>query len=199
MAHHRADDAGLRGGLQALHPEHADSLDLRRQQHVLRHAVHARRSVRAGAERPCTRRLSLQLDAARGRRRRSIFVLYIALLPAGNRGPRLRRLRLRRAFVADRGTFDRDGGRPADLLLQIGHSAGRRPGDASGRRRDRALHRLPQDRTMAEPTQGRRGDRRGGGTTRASEYVDEATRNAAIERAQKIDEQARQRGMGGDL
>lgn len=32
-----------------------------------------------------------------------------------------------------------------------------------------------------------------------SEYVDEATRKAAIERAQKIDEEARQRGMGGDL
>jgi TRAP-type mannitol/chloroaromatic compound transport system permease small subunit len=32
-----------------------------------------------------------------------------------------------------------------------------------------------------------------------SEYVDEETRRAAIERAQKIDEAARQRGMGGDL
>lgn len=32
-----------------------------------------------------------------------------------------------------------------------------------------------------------------------SEFVDEATRAAAIMRAQKIDETARQRGMGGDL
>jgi TRAP-type mannitol/chloroaromatic compound transport system permease small subunit len=32
-----------------------------------------------------------------------------------------------------------------------------------------------------------------------SEYVDEETRKIAIERAQKIDEEARQRGMGGDL
>jgi hypothetical protein len=32
-----------------------------------------------------------------------------------------------------------------------------------------------------------------------SEHVDEATRRAAIERAQKIDEEARQRGMGGDM
>src|SRR5262247_2777793 len=32
-----------------------------------------------------------------------------------------------------------------------------------------------------------------------SEHVDEATRKAAIERAQKIDEEARQRGMGGDV
>jgi TRAP-type mannitol/chloroaromatic compound transport system permease small subunit len=32
-----------------------------------------------------------------------------------------------------------------------------------------------------------------------SEYVDEETRKTAIERAQKIDEEARQRGMGGDL
>jgi TRAP-type mannitol/chloroaromatic compound transport system permease small subunit len=32
-----------------------------------------------------------------------------------------------------------------------------------------------------------------------SEYVDEATRKIAIERAHEIDETARQRGMGGDL
>ena len=31
---------GLRRGVQALHPEHADGVDLRRQQHALRHAVH---------------------------------------------------------------------------------------------------------------------------------------------------------------
>jgi hypothetical protein len=32
-----------------------------------------------------------------------------------------------------------------------------------------------------------------------SEYVDEATRKTAIERAHEIDESARQRGMGGEL
>jgi hypothetical protein len=32
-----------------------------------------------------------------------------------------------------------------------------------------------------------------------SEYVDEATRKIAIERAHEIDEAARQRGMGGEL
>jgi hypothetical protein len=32
-----------------------------------------------------------------------------------------------------------------------------------------------------------------------SEYVDEASRKIAIERAQDIEESARQRGMGGDL
>src|SRR4030088_3707982 len=32
-----------------------------------------------------------------------------------------------------------------------------------------------------------------------SEYVDEDARKIAIERAQRIDETARQRGMGGDL
>ena len=32
-----------------------------------------------------------------------------------------------------------------------------------------------------------------------SEYVDEESRKIAIERAKKIDEIARQRGMGGDL
>ena len=33
----------------------------------------------------------------------------------------------------------------------------------------------------------------------SSEYVDEESRKVAIERAQQIDETARQRGMGGDL
>jgi hypothetical protein len=33
----------------------------------------------------------------------------------------------------------------------------------------------------------------------SSTYVDEEARKAAIQRAQKIDEEARQRGMGGDL
>jgi hypothetical protein len=32
-----------------------------------------------------------------------------------------------------------------------------------------------------------------------SEFVDEESRKIAIEQAQKIDETARQRGMGGDL
>jgi len=32
-----------------------------------------------------------------------------------------------------------------------------------------------------------------------SEYVDEESRKIAIEKAKKIDEVARQRGMGGDL
>ena len=87
VADHRADGAGLRRGLQALHPEHADGVDIRRQQHALRHAVHARRSLRAGAECPCPRRFSLQLDAAPDAGGARSCALH-RFLPARHRRPR---------------------------------------------------------------------------------------------------------------
>src|SRR3981081_3980103 len=46
--------------------------------------------------------------------------------------------------------------RSAGLPFQDGHSDRGRTGVAAGRRRDRALRRLPSDRSMAEPPQGRR-------------------------------------------
>ena len=82
------------------------------------------------------------------------------LFPARDRRPHLRGLRLCGAVLADRRAFDGDGGRAADLPFQDGHPDRRRPGDAAGLGRDRALHRLSQDRRMAEPAQGCRGDRR---------------------------------------
>ena len=63
-------------------------------------------------------------------------------------------------FLAHQRAFQRHRGRPAGLSLQGGDPAGRRPGAAAGLRRDRALRRLPQDRRLAEPAQGRQRNRR---------------------------------------
>ncbi len=41
-----------------------DGVDLRRLEHAVRHAVHDRRRLHAGAERPCARRLPLLVDEA---------------------------------------------------------------------------------------------------------------------------------------
>src|SRR5262249_42821639 len=76
------------------------------------------------------------------------------------RGAHLLGIRLRVGIVGHRRAFDCDGGGPAGLPVQGDDSGRRGLGDASGRRRDRALHRLSQDRRMAEPPQGCRGDRR---------------------------------------
>ena len=103
-------------------------------------------------------------------------------------------------FVAHRGAFECDRGRPAGLSLQDGHPDRRRAGDAAGRRRNGALRRLPQDRRMAEPAA--RTSRRSTSSrssSRTANIVDEESRKIAIERAHEIDEVARQRGMGGDL
>src|SRR6478672_7657252 len=61
--------------------------------------------------------------------------------------------------MADRGAFECDRGRPAGLSLQDGHPDCRRAGDAARHCRNRALRRLPPDRGMAEPAEGRRRDR----------------------------------------
>ena len=66
--------------------------------------------------------------------------------------------------------------------------------------RDHALHRLPEDRRMAEPAQGRRRDRRDRGAARAQRICRRGIAQARHRgRAANIDEMARQRGMGGDL
>jgi hypothetical protein len=56
------------------------------------------------------------------------------------------------------------------------------PGHAAGRGRDRALHRLPQDRRVAEPAQGRAEIDVVEEQLAHSEYVDEESRKSAIER-----------------
>ena len=71
---------------------------------------------------------------------------------------------------------------------------------AAGHRRDRALRRLPEDRRMAEPAEGRRRDRRRRGAARAQRVRRRGSRaSSRSSGAQTIDEVARQRGMGGDL
>ena len=103
-------------------------------------------------------------------------------------------------LLAHRGAFQCHGGRAAGLSLQDGDPDRRRARDAARRRRNRALRRLPQDRRMAEPAEGRRGDRRR--SRSSSRTANMSTRNRARSPSsgrKKIDETARQRGMGGDL
>src|SRR6185312_774001 len=153
------DGSGLRRSVQALHPQHADGVDLRRLEHAVRHLVHDRGRLHAGAERPCPRRLSLQLDAAAptGRARRGAV---LRVLPAGHRGASLRGMGLRDGFLADRRAFQRDRGGAADLPVQVHDPAGGGAGAAARRRRDRTLHHLPADRGLAEPARRRVRDRR---------------------------------------
>ena len=67
---------------------------------------------------------------------------------------------------------------------------------AAGPRRDRALHRLPEDRRVAEPPQGRLRDRRRrGAACRRASTSTRSRASCAIEQAQHIEEAARQRGM----
>ena len=71
--------------------------------------------------------------------------------------------------------------RPAGLPLQVDHPDRRRHGDAAGRRRDRALHRLPQ-----EPASGRaasRTSRRSTSSRSSSRTANSSTRNRARSRS----------------
>ena len=157
------------------------------------------RRLHAGAERPCARRLPLQLDAAAHAGRARPRALH-RLLPARHRGADLCRLRLRRAFLAHRRAFQRHRGRAAGLSLQDRHPDRRRAGDAAGRRRDRALRRLP-----ARPASGRAGSRtspRSTSSRSSSRTASTSTRRRASARSsarRRSTRAARQRGMGGDL
>jgi hypothetical protein len=159
LADRGAGAGGRRRGVQALHPERPDRLDLRPQQHALRHVVHDVRRLRALAECACEGRLPLRLDAAAdpgGSRPRALH----PLLPSRHRRAGLCRLRLRRAVLADQRALERHRRRPAGLPLQVLHPDRGRAGAAAGLRRDRAVRRLPQDRGLAGAAQGRRGDGR---------------------------------------
>ena len=162
------DDRRLRRGLQALHHEHADGVDLRRSTTCCTAPLFMLvRSVHAGAERPRPRRFPLQLDAA---------------AHAGCAGPRCFTSSF--SFPASPRSYTRDTDYAGDSWRIAEHSnvtaegppvyhfktvhpARRSPGDAARHCRDRALRRLPQDRRMAEPAQGRRRDRRRRGAARA--------------------------------
>jgi hypothetical protein len=63
--------------------ERADGLDLRRQQHDVRHAVHAVRRLHARAGRPRARRLPLRLDSGQRTQAALDLALYIAFFLPG--------------------------------------------------------------------------------------------------------------------
>ena len=159
VADRRPDVRGLHRGLQALHPERADGLDLRLQQHAVRHAVHDVRRLHAGAGRARARRLRLHLpEAARPGGARPGAVPPV--LRPGHPRADLRGIRLRRRLLAHRRALDRDRRGPARLPLQVGDPDRRRAGHAPGGGRDRPLHRVPAHRRLARAARGRRGDRR---------------------------------------
>ena len=86
-----------------------------------------------------------------------------------------------RDVLAHQRAFECHRGRPAGLSLQDGDPARRRAGDAAGLRRDRALRRLPQDRRMAEPPQGRQ--RRSTSSRSSSRTASMSTRRRASTRS----------------
>ena len=141
-------------------------MDLRRQQHALRHGVHAGGGLCPGAERARARRFPLRLDAAEDAGRPRPHPLH-RLLPARDRGAALRRLPFRRDLLAHRRAFERHGRRSADLSVQDGHPHCRSAHHPAGPRRDRALRHLPAHRPMAEPAARRAGDGRPQGAARA--------------------------------
>ncbi len=96
--------------------------------------------------------------------------------------------------------FQRYGGRAAGLPLQVRDPDCRRAADAAGLGRNRAVCRLPADRRVAEPAQGRRRDRRDRGATRAQRIRRRGSRaRSRSSRLRRLTRTARQRGMGGDL
>ena len=183
----------LHRGLQAVHPQRPDGLDLRLQQHAVRHAVHDVRGVHAGRGRPRARRLRLPLPAAAHPGRPRPRAVSSVLRPR-HPGADLRGLRLRRRLLAHRRALHRDGGRAAGLPLQVRDPDRRRARHAPGSGGDRALHRVPAHRRVARAHRGRRGDRRH--RRRSSATASTSTRSHAAppwQGAQAIDEAARHR------
>src|SRR3989338_3752507 len=159
VADRRADPGGLHRGVQALHPQRADGLDLRLQQHAVRRVVHDGRRLHARGRRARPRRLRLHLhEAARPGLARPGAVP--AVLHPRHPGADLRGVRLRRPLVAHRRALDGDGRGAARLPLQDRDPGGGRAGDAPGAGRDRPLRRVPAHRGLARAARGRRGDRR---------------------------------------
>src|SRR5437870_2000506 len=159
LADRGVDVRGLHRSLQTLHPERADRLDLRPQQHAVRHALHDVRRLYARFGRACARRFRLHLhEAARPGSARSSALFLV--FPPGHHRADLCGVRLRRRFLAHRGTLRDHGGGTAALPFQIGDPDRGRAGDAPGAGRDYALHRVPAHERLACPPGGRRRDRR---------------------------------------
>ena len=105
-----------------------------------------------------------------------------------------------RAVLAHRRALDGDGERAADLPVQDGHPGRRGAADAAGPRRDPALRRLPEDRRDGRAAS--RTSPRSTSSRSSSRRANTSTTRRARPRSrapQRIDEAARQRGMGGDL
>jgi hypothetical protein len=166
-------------------------------EHAVRHAVHDVRRLHAGAERPCARRLPLQLDAAAHAGLLDLVLYIVFFLPgiaalvyagwdyAATPGastsiptspPTARRSIISSSVIPIAGAL---------VLLQGVAEIVRcvvclKTGEWPSRLKDVAEIDVVEEQLAH------------------SEYVDEESRKIAIERAQEIDETARQRGMGGD-
>ncbi len=146
LADRRADARRLRRGVQALHPERADGVDLRRQQHDVRHAVHDVRRLHARAGRPRARRFPLRLDeAAHAGERSTSCCTSCSSCPASS-ALMYAGYDYARRLVAHPRALERHRRRAAGLPVQDDHPDRRRAGAAAGPGGDRALRRLPADR-----------------------------------------------------
>src|SRR5262245_30755723 len=159
LAHRGSDVRGVDRGLQTLHPQRADGVDLRLQQHAVRHAVHDVRRLHAGAGRTRARRLRLHLHEAAGPGLAGPDPVP-ALLHSVHDRPHLRGQRFRGRFLAHRRALDGHGRGTSRVPLQDGHPGRRRAGHAAGARRDRPLRPRDPHGPMATAAGGRRGDRR---------------------------------------
>ena len=165
LADDPVDSARLHRGVQALHRQHADGMDLDAENmmygslfmlcgaYTLAQNAHVRGDFLYASMRP---RTQAALDLV-------LYVVFFlpgiaALVYAGYSTP---------PILAHQRALQRHRQRPAGLPFQGDDPARRHPGAAPGHRRNRALHRLPQDRRMAEPAEGRRRNRRGRRTARA--------------------------------
>ena len=95
--------------------------------------------------------------------------------------------------IGEHSTVTAEG--PPIYYFKIGHSAGRRPRDASGRGRDRALHRLSQDRQMAQPAA--RTSRRSTSSRSNSRTANMWTRRRARSRSSAHRRSTRRRASAG--
>ena len=200
LADHRADDRGVRRGLQALHPERADGVDLRPREHAVRLAVHALPAPTRWRRTPMCAATSSTARCARARRPRSILCCTSSFsFPASPRSSTPATITPRDSWRINEHSNVTADGPPVYHFKMVIPIAGALV-MLQGIRRDRALRRLPQDRGVAEPAQGRRRDRRHRGaarTQRIRRRGDAQDRDRA--RASKSTKPRASAGMGGDL
>src|SRR5688572_262449 len=147
------------GSVLALRPRRPSRLGVRRHGDALRHDVHDGGRLYARQERSRARRRALRVlpPAHAGDHRPDS--LQRVLHPWRDRAY-LRRLLLRRRFLAHRRPVERHRRRPAGLSGQDSDPDRRRHPPGAGHRRDHPLHHLPQAGLLALARAGRRGSRR---------------------------------------